>query len=141
VYNINEAINMKKFEDGRIGFNSTLEHRLVERLRGKLKSKGYVVEIVFNNHKNTVIFEATKDENKKTIYGQFRTIETDNVSMNRKFYDIENLKRDPNTFVVLIDRRHLYPMKFTQFINIKNVICNDSAEPHVLFQESEFRVL
>lgn len=132
---------MKKFNDGRIGFNSTFEHRLIERLRSALKAKKYVVKTLFNNKQNTVIFSATKDGIRKIIYGQLRTIETNYVSMNRKFYDKENIEQNPNVFIVLVDRRHLYPMKYKQFITIRNVGFIPGNEPFALIPEEDFKLL
>lgn len=108
---------MEKHKDGTIGYKSDLEHRLTERLRSALKSKGYVVKQIKSKNHSTIRFEISKDGKNKNIFGFIRERSSDNVAMNVNDYNDANF--DDNTYCVLLDRRHLYPIKYTTFSNLK----------------------
>src|SRR4030065_2045715 len=114
-----EVVNMIKFEDGRIGFNSTLEHRLVERARHQLKKAG--IKNIKTQYHDPFVYIMKGEYNSKTIKIRIlmRTVETNNVAMNMNSYNCD-LYLGINSLLVFVDRRHLYPVKFMWFNNINS---------------------
>lgn len=130
---------MKKFDDGRIGFNSTLEHRVVERIRMKLKKLGIINIKTLDHDKFSYIMEGVspKFNEKFKIFILIRTIVSDKVSMNLTRYECEKVAGD-NPLLILADRRHLYPIKFSFLDDIRSVEYVVSSTPLVLFREDNF---
>lgn len=112
---------MKKNIDGTIGFESGLRKRMYNRLMSNLKNKGYELRSVKTKHKGTIRFEAIKDLKRINIVGIIRGSDMySNVAIN--INDYNDILFDENTFIVLLDRRHLYPMKYNTTKNIQLLI-------------------
>lgn len=129
---------MKKCEDGRIGFNSTLEHRTVERARYHLKKSGIeYIETIYHD-KFTWIMNGIYENKKLRIYILIREIDSDKVAMNRAYYELERSLYD-NPLLVLSDRRHMYIVKFLFFNDINSREYSLGKTPIVLLPERDFK--
>jgi len=129
---------MIKFNDNKIGFNSTLEHRLVEKVRLRLKKEGYTNIKTISHDEFNWIMEGYKNQEKIKIYILMRTVGTSNASMNRESYEKEILIGG-NPLLILTDREHMYPLKFLLFKNINNRSYRNASTPFVLFPEVDFK--
>ncbi len=129
---------MKKYEDGRIGFNSSAEHRMVERARHHLKNSGIEdIKTVYHDY-FTWIVEGILNHNKIRIYILMRKIISNKVAMNRGYYELERIQNN-NPLLILSDRRHKYPVKFIFSNNINSREYKDGMTPFVLISEEEFK--
>jgi hypothetical protein len=109
---------MKKNLDGTTSFKSTLRKRMYNRLMSNLKNKGYKLRSVKTKHKGTIRFEAIKDLRRVNVIGIIRASDMyENVAIN--INDYSDITFDDNTFIVLLDRRYLYPMKYNTTKNIQ----------------------
>lgn len=130
---------MKKLENGKITFNSTIEHRLVERVRHQLKKAGMKdIKTIHHDEFTWIMSGRIYNDEILKVYVLMRTIETDYVSMNRTFYDLERVRND-NPLLVLADRRHIYPVKYMWFDKINQRIYTSGSTPLVLFPEVDFK--
>src|SRR3989304_3143967 len=128
---------MKKDEYGHIAFNSTIEHRIVERIRKQLKNSS-IENITTQYHDNFVYIMMGYYKNECIkIHILIRNVESDNVAMNRDSF-ISDRKYNVNSLLVLGDRRHLYPTKFLFFNNINEIVYKNYPAPHILIPEREF---
>ncbi len=129
---------MIKYEDGIIGFNSSAEHRMVERARHHLKNSGIEdIKTIYHDY-FTWIMEGIFNHNKIRIYILMRKIVSDKVAMNRGYYEIERAQNN-NPLLILSDRRHNYPVKFIFFNNIDYREYKDGMTSFVLIPEEEFK--
>lgn len=140
------TVIMHKDKHGNIGFNSKLEHRLVERVRYHLKKAG-IFDLKTSYHDNFVWIMtgnyAKIDECDYEYYEPIRihilmrSIISDKVAMNLDSYNSDRLS-GVNSLLILVDRRYLYPVKFMFFNNINEREYKDFPTPHVLILEKEF---
>lgn len=137
---------MHKDKHGNVGFNSKLEHRLVERARYHLK-KLEIFDLKTIYHDNFVWIMAGNyakiDEDDYEYYEPIkihilmRSIISDKVAMNHDSYNSDRLS-GVNSLLILVDRRYLYPVKFMFFNNINEREYKDFPTPHVLIPERDF---
>ena len=109
---------MKYNEDRTIRYRSGLRKRLYNRLMSNLKLKGYDLESVKTKHKGTIRFIAKRDGIIKNIIGIIRGDSSySNIAIN--INDFRDITFDDSTFIVLLDRSHLYPMKYNTTKNLQ----------------------